>query len=197
MQITMKDDFILTLYQKPQTVFSLKELSFLAPKLPYDNLKSRMSYYVKSGKILKIRRGIFAKKNYNILEIPNKIYTPSYISLETVLQRAGIIFQNYSSIFAVSYLTRTILVAKNKLIYRSMKKDILLNKNGITEENGYFIASAERAFLDGVFLYKNYHFDNLKRIDWDKIWPLVTIYANDSFEKRIKDYYQTYKEEYG
>jgi predicted transcriptional regulator of viral defense system len=192
----MKDTIILSLYKRPETVFILQEIALLFPEVMYGNLRKRMSYFAKTGSIKKLSRGVYAKDNYNVLELANKLYTPSYISLETVLQKAGVTFQYYESIFAVSYLTRTIEAGGHTIEYKRIKKDILLNKRGIEEQGNVIIATPERAFLDAVFLYKNYHFDNLGALNWDKIMELKYIYETRVFNKRVEEYYRIYKEEH-
>jgi len=166
----------------------------LFPEIPYGNLKKRMSYFAKSGSIRKLSRGVYAKDQYNVLELVNKLYTPSYVSLETVLQKAGVTFQYYESVFAVSYISRTVEVGGHTIVYRRMKKDVFLNKQGIEEQGNVVIASPERAFLDAVFLYKDYHFDNLDSLNWDKIMELKDLYESRVFTKRVEEYYQIYKE---
>lgn len=192
----MKNELIIALYKKPQTVFTLKDVSLLFPEIPYNNLKVRMSYFAKSGSIRKLSRGVYAKDQFDVLELANKLYVPSYISLETVLRKAGVTFQYYESIFAISYLSRTVEVDKHTIMYRRMKKDILLNKQGIEEQGNVVIASPERAFLDAVFLYKNYHFDNLDSLNWDKIMDLKNLYKSRAFSKRVEEYYKDYKEDH-
>jgi len=64
-----------------------------------DNLKAKIAYYVKQGVLIRLTRGVFAKnKDYNPKELATSIYTPSYISFETVLREAGVIFQHYDTI---------------------------------------------------------------------------------------------------
>jgi predicted transcriptional regulator of viral defense system len=190
----MKNNIILSLYKRPQTVFTLQEIALLFPEISYVNLKKRMSYFSKSGAIKKLSRGVYAKDKFDVLELTNKLYIPSYISLETVLQKAGVTFQYYESIFAVSYISRTVEAGGHTLVYRRMKKDILLNKQGIEEQGSVTIASPERAFLDAVYLYKNYHFDNLGQLNWGKIMELKNLCQSRAFNKRIEEYYQIYKE---
>ena len=192
----MKMTTILSIYKTPQTVLTLKDISLMLPHIPYDNLKRRLSYFVKLGHLKKLRRGVYAKEPYDVLELANKLYAPSYISLETVLQRAGVIFQYYESIFAVSYLSRTVDVSSHTIVYRKIKKDILLNKQGIEEQGNIVIASPERAFLDAVFLYRNYYFDNLGTLNWDKIMEFKDLYESRAFTKRVREYYQIYKEDH-
>ena len=191
----MRKGFILEIYKKPQTVFSLKELSLMFPQIPYQNLKSKVNYFVRVAKLKRLRKGIYAKENFNLLETANKIYTPSYISLETVLEKEGIIFQKYRTIFVVSYLTRKIKVNGEEIFYRKIKDETLLNPLGIEETSSYSLATKERAFLDAVFLYRDYHFDNLKSLDWEKIKELEKIYSSKALKKRVKEYYRIYRQE--
>jgi len=185
----MDKDVIFSLYEKTQTVFSLKEIAMLYPSITYNNLKRRLSYYVSTGKLRKLRKNVYSKINYDPFEIPQKIYFPSYISLDTALQEKGIIKKKLKTIFSISHISRKIIVDKNTIVYRLMPERILFNKQGIDERSGYFIASPERAFTDAVYIYKDYHFDNLKNLDWDKVIKIKNIYENKSFEKRIKNYY--------
>jgi len=191
----MNKNFLLEIYKKPQTTFSLKEISLMFPQLSYKNLKSKLSYFVSVGKLKRVRRGIYVKEGFNPLELANKIYTPSYISLETVLEKEGIVFQKYQTIFVVSYLSRKIKVGEQEIFYRKIKNEILLNDLGIEEENFCFVASRERAFLDAIFLYKNYHFDNLRPLDWEKIKEMEKIYSNKALVKRVTQYYKIYKKD--
>lgn len=184
----MNNDLILTLYSQPQTVFTLDEISLFFPKIPYGNLRSRIRYFTNVGKLKRLRQGIYAKNEYNPLELANKLYVPSYISLETVLFKGSVVFQYYETIFAVSYLTRTVKVNNTNIQYRQIKGDVLTNTQGVEQKDGYFIASLERAFLDAVYIYRNYHFDNLGTIDWDKVAELKKIYGSRVFEKRVEDY---------
>lgn len=191
----MRNSVLIALYKQPQTVFTMKDISLMFPGIPYANLKKRMSDFARAGAIEKLRRGIYAKDNYNRLELANKLYAPSYISLETVLVKAAMIFQYYETVFAVSYLARTVQVGDQTIVYRKIKNPILLNKQGIEEENGVMIASPERAFLDVVFLYRGYHIDNLGPLDWEKVMDLKSIYNSKALNKRVDGYYQIYKEE--
>ena len=96
------------------------------------------------------------------------IYIPSYISFETVLREAGVIFQHYDTIFVATKWTRTVIIDKYTLTFRKLKDIILFNSTGIINNNNYSIATLERAFLDMAYLFPNYYFDNLKPINWEK-----------------------------
>lgn len=193
----MNKDLILKLYSRPETVFTINEISQLFPDISYESLRDRLYYFTKAGKLRRVHQGIYAKKDYNLLEFANKLYKPSYISLETVLAKRGVVFQYYETIFVVSYLTRSVELDDIKVQYRQIKGEILTNPQGIEYKEGYFIATVERAFLDAVYIYKNYHFDNLGTIDWEKVAELKEIYGSKAFNKRVEEYSKLFKEDYG
>lgn len=181
-------DIIMQLYSKPQTIFTVNEVSQLFPDISYKSIRDRLHYFTKAGKLQHVRHGIYAKPSYNPLELANKIYRPSYISLETVLARRGVVFQYYKTIYAVSYLTRLIEVRETSIQYRQIPANILTNMQGIERRVGYAIASLERAFLDAVYIYKNYHFDHLGIINWDTVNNLKPLYKSTAFNKRVEQY---------
>lgn len=180
---------VLLIYKQAQTVSTFKDLSLLFPGVSAPNLKRRLNHYVKINLLLNPKPGIYTKENYNPEELGNRIYTPSYVSLETVLAKEGIIFQYYETIFYASYLTREIIVSNNKFKYCQMPGEVLASVEGLENTNGCAVASKERAFLDAVFLYKDYYFDNLAPLNWDKVFEISKIYHSKILERRVKEYY--------
>jgi predicted transcriptional regulator of viral defense system len=193
----MVDDMLLTIYQRPETVLTMGEIAQLFPAISYKRLKDRLSHFAKTGRLSRLRPGIYAKPDYNPLELANKVYKPAYISLETVLFKAGVVFQTYRTIFAVSYLTRAVTIDQTELQFRKMKDAVLTNLTGIEPQIGYFMATPERAFLDAVYIYRDYHFDNLDALNWDKVQLLKDIYQSRAFEARVDDYYKIYQADHG
>jgi len=188
--ITKKGNYLNILLRSNKTIFSTKEIALLWNEENSAAVRNRLNDYVKNGKLIRLRRGLYSKdKNYDKFELAVNIYTPSYISFETVLYKAGAIFQYYNSIFVASYLARDINVDNQKYSYRKIKDTVLTNQSGIKRNNNYYIASPERAFLDVVYLNKGYHFDNLSPIEWDKVFEILPVYKNKAMEKRVKEYY--------
>ena len=188
----MEKDYILDLMRSNKTVFTFKDVILLWGESDMNFVKKKINRYVKAGKLNAIRRGIYSKdKNYDKYELATKIYTPSYISLETALGAAGITFQFYGQIFAVSYQTKEIECDKQKYSYRKIKDTILTNQAGIESRENYNIASPERAFLDVVYLNKDYHFDNLSPLNWERVFEILPIYENKSMEKKVKRYHKS------
>jgi len=193
----MRKDYILKLIRSKNTVFTTNDICLLWGESNASFVKKKIYRYLKAGKIYSIRRGIYAKdRDYNKYELATKIYTPSYISFETVLAKAGVIFQLYGQIFVASYLTREIIADGQNYSFKRIKESILINKIGIDIENNYYIASPERAFLDVIYLNKDYHFDNLINIDWDKVYEILPIYGgNKRMGKKVKIYREATQKE--
>lgn len=183
------DNLIAELYKTNKTVFSHKELSLIWQENRSNNLNSKISYYVEKGKLIRLTRGLFAKdKNYNPKELAVKIYTPSYISFETILGEAGVIFQYYESIFVATKLSKERKIHNNTFIFRKIKDEVLYNPLGIENKGNYSAATPERGFLDMIYLFPEYYFDNLDILDWDKCFEIVKIYNNKRLIKRLRKY---------
>ena len=187
---------ILNILRSKSSVFTLKEILISSGQAEADLLKRRLHYYVKKGELYSIRRGIYAKdKNYDRFELATKIFTPSYVSFETILSEAGVIFQHYKKIFVATYQTKEIECDKQLYSFRKVKDDILTNTAGIENRGNYFAASKERAFLDVLYLNKDYHFDNLSPLDFEKIQSLLAVYHNKRMDKQVKKYFKHFKSE--
>ena len=182
-----------SLYLSEKTVFTAPEVALLWQETNSDNLKSKIGYYVKSGVLRSPRRGIYilVGKEYDKFEMANRLFVPSYVSLETVLLKEGVIFQYYESIFSISYHTREVLVDSHNYIYRCVNPKILNNPIGIINIGNYSIATKERAFLDNIYLYGPHHFDNLRSMDWDLCRRILPIYHSKQIEKHFLTYVQS------
>jgi hypothetical protein len=89
------DSLIAKLYQSTKTILTNKDLALIWQENDKDNLNAKIAYYVKQKALIRLTRGVFAKnKDYNSKELATSLYTPSYISFETVLREAGVIFQH-------------------------------------------------------------------------------------------------------
>lgn len=185
---------ILSILKSNNTVFSFKEILLASGESNPALLRRRIYSYIKNGQLYGIRRGLYAKdKNYNKFELATKIFIPAYVSFETVLAEAGVIFQHYSQIFVASYQTKEIDCDGQIFSFKKLKTNILNNNSGIENKGFYSIASKERAFLDVVYLNKDYHFDNLSPLDWDKVFSILPMYENKRMTKKVNQYYKDFK----
>jgi len=178
-------DLLFEIYKDSRTVFRINDIALLtnsADPLLYQKLNK----LVKKGKLLNIRKGIYAKEGYKSEELACLLYTPTYISLGYVLQRSGVIFQYDSAITNVSYLSREICVDNQSIRYRQIKPEILLNTSGIINKNNTNIATPERAFLDTLYLNGFFYFDNTKQLNTNKIYELLPIYNSASLMREAE-----------
>ena len=174
-------DIIFELYKSSRTVFRIMDVAMLMKIEKEATLRKKLNYYVKTGKLLNPRKGFYAKEGYKSEELACLLYTPTYISLEYVLQRAGVIFQYDSAITNVSYLSREVEIENQTFRYRQMKGEILTNTEGILlNKNNMNIATPERAFLDTLYLNKRFYFDNLHILDKKKAAKLLPIYGSQT-----------------
>lgn len=185
---------ILNILRSNKTIFSFKDILLASREENPALLRRRINYYIKKGELYPIRRGLYAKdKNYDKFELGTRIFTPAYVSFETVLGQSGVTFQYYSQIFIASYLTRDIKCDGQTYSFRKIKDTVLTNKTGLKNEGEYLIASKERAFLDTIYINKDYHFDNLSSLDWDKVFEILPIYNNKRMTKKVKEFFKHFK----
>lgn len=170
----LRNQLLLDLYKDKASVFTMQGIAMAYGQgLERNTIKNRMISYVKKGEIINPRKGIYAKPGYDEKELACLLYTPSYISLEYVLQRAGIIFQYSDEITSVGNLSRSIEIDGKVYRYRKIKGEILIDTAGVIREGNVNIATQERAFLDTLYLNSNYYFDNPISLDKQKELSLL------------------------
>jgi len=180
-------NIILSIFQDEKTVFRLRDIALLVGEKDFESLNKKLNYYVRTNKLLNPRKGIYAKPNYSSEELACVLYTPSYISLEYVLQKAGVLFQFDSRITSVSYLSRNIEIEDKTFVYRKIKGEIMANTKGIVRQIDHVnIASSERAFLDILYLNKTHYFDNLNPLSKSKVYDLLPIYMSKALTDKVK-----------
>jgi len=174
----------------PRTAFSTRSVAMLLNEKRDISLTKRLNYYVHKGLLLNPRKGIYAKNAYNPEELAGLVFVPSYISLEYVLQKAGVIFQYDSAITSVSYLNREIEMLGMPFCYSQIKGEILCNMNGIERLDNINIATPERALLDMMYLHSECYFDNLRPINKKKVMRILPIYNSARLTARVKELFK-------
>ncbi len=142
--------------------FDTTTLTLIYPDLSKNSLYSNIKRWLKRGKIIQIKRGMYVTKEYidnsgdlsSYKEfLANKIKYPSYLSLEYVLQKHSILSE---SVYAYTSITlKTKNEYENELgryIYRSMTKDLFLGFT-VKEVGEYVIKEATKAKALFDYLY--------------------------------------------
>jgi len=182
------------------TVFSLSDIKKVEP----DFYRRRLSEWQNKGYIKKIIRGyyIFSELviNENILfEIANRIYVPSYVSLEMAMAYYHLIPESVYTVTSVSTKrTFSFNTQIAKFTYRTIKPSLFFGYN-IQKYNhkGFKIASMEKTVLDFFYLspslQKNSDFVTLRinkelffqQVDENKLYYFLDKFHLKSLEKRI------------
>jgi len=179
-------DKIETLLEKTQTVFDIQDLAGAWSYLDYTKVKELARYYASKQKLFRVAQGLYSTTDKpEILEVAQKLQTPSYITYHTALGIHGINFQFYSSIHCFSKRKKEVEVLNHKIIYHQVKPQILFNPLGIEQKNNYNLATPERAICDSLYISPSIAFDNLKKIYPEKLLEISRIYGNKRVEKEV------------
>lgn len=171
-----------------RSVFNVQSLRMLTECEDSQKLTKSLHYYVKEGKVRNPRRGIYTKATYDEREMACSLFRPAYISLEYVLQRAGVVFQYDDTITCVSYLNRIVEVDEKSYQFRIINPELWIGMEGIEQNDNILIASPERAFLDMVYLSAgNCYLDNLHPLNKTKIKQLLPLYQSKVLTERVTE----------
>jgi predicted transcriptional regulator of viral defense system len=152
--------------------------------------------YKKQGFILQLKKGfyVFPDALPPDVYVANKIYTPSYISLEFALSYHGVIPETVYEITSVTTkATRRFETLGKVFSYRKIKKDAYTGYE-IQKQKGlsFNIANAEKAFVDTNYLRLMNGQKPISRFNKEKINPIRAIkYASLFGNKKLKGIIKT------
>lgn len=134
------------------TVFKANEIALLLDIENKNTLKSILQRFKSGYYHLSLIR--FAKlKKYNPYELASKIKSKSYISLETVLQKEWVIFQDYeNTVTLISDKSFEQKIDTKIYSFYKIKDTILLNTIGIKDMGKYMMATKEEQYVTEFIL---------------------------------------------
>lgn len=156
----------------PYIVFSIKDIEKEFGLFDKKNLVN----WQKKEYITKIRNGYYCfsdieKNEFFLYHTSNKIYTPSYISLETALANYNIIPEGVFSIIGITTLKTTHFSSPiGQFEYKHVKPSLFFGYKIIKFQNQiYKIAAPEKAILDYIYLHPNLnHLEDFNALRWNK-----------------------------
>ncbi len=172
-------------------VFTLREALRLL-NLGYDTGRMQVSRWVRMHRLVRLKNGLYALKGpldrgeISDYYIANRLYSPSYVSLESALSFYGLIPEIAFSVTSVcSKPTRRFLVERTSYVYRSVQPRYLTGYI-IENEKGFSvrIAEKEKAVVD--YLYFTVV---------DKTNPLERLSLKGLDRKKMYEYASLIKEE--
>lgn len=174
--------YLSLLLASKSTVFTISELKILFWIQNATQINAILQRMKHKNILKNIGYGLWVFQEYNPLELASKLTAPSYISLESVLQKSGIIFQHYEkTITLVSNNTFTKEIDGRIFEYHKIKNAILTNPIGLEYRGNFSIAKPERALCDMVYLYKQITFDNLTSLDYQQLETIAQIYPKPTY----------------
>ncbi len=128
------------------------------------SFKNQVSRWVKTGKLLRLRQGLYIlneedrKINPSRLYISKELYSPSYVSMEYALAFYGLIPERVADITCIS--SKKTAVFQNflgRFVYQHVPERCFTGFREMKDDSGlaYYLAVAEKAVVD--FLYLNLH----------------------------------------
>lgn len=184
-------------------VFSIKDIE----KVDLSFHKQRLSEWQKKGYVKKICKGFYIFSDLAINEptlftIANRVYEPSYISLEMALSIYGIIPEAvYGITSATSQKTKNLKSPVGDFIYRHIQPDFMFGYE-LREHDGhhYQIAELEKAILDYLYLNlrinDNESFEGMRfnvselkeKLNMEKFSKYLEAFHNKSLARRAKKF---------
>jgi hypothetical protein len=161
------------LIKSDRNVYHSNDLAILWGISNKNTLYTTIKRYVQKGTLIPIYKGLYATvpiTELDPLELGRAvIHRYTYLTTESVLAQDGIISQATYAYTFVSSLSRKITIGDFSFVFRKLKDEFLFNPTGITNKNGNFVATTERAVADMLYFNPKYHFDFSESIDFKKV----------------------------
>jgi len=163
-----------------------------------ENASFFINYNLKKGFFVKLRNGLYTFRHHypSELEIANKIYAPSYVSLEYALSFYNIIPETVYSVTSVTTKTTREFVINNVSYTYSKIKKIAFTGYIKKYFNGQtaLIAEQEKAFIDYLYFVclgrkVIYNRIEIKNLDKKKLIYYAKLFKKKSLIKLLDNIY--------
>lgn len=157
-----------------------------------------ISRNLKSGLFLKLRNSYYMLKDSHspLYVIANKLYQPSYVSLESALSHYGIIPEVVYAVTAVTTKpTREFKTPRAVFSYQRIKKSVFAGYSPVSiEGHVVLLAEPEKALADYLYFVdlKKISLNdrlNLKNIRKEKLLEFIAAFKREGLRKRVKEIY--------
>jgi len=190
-------------------LFTLEDVRKLFPRERIKTIKNNIGRWLSRGYFVRLKRDLYefveggSESKIPDLYIANRLYEPSYVSLETALSIYSIIPDIAAGVTSVTArATRTFKNKYGSFFYRSCKKEAFTGY-GLMLYEGFkvCVAGKEKALVD--FLYyrrrsnrsldfaeERFNKKILKKIDWEKAFGYAKLFNNGTVRllKKCKEY---------
>lgn len=175
------------------TIFSLNEIRNIEPGFH----RRRLNEWQDKGYIKKVVRGYYIFSDLKLSEeilfkIANRIYSPSYISLESALSYYHLIPESVYGITSISTRkTYHFLTSIGEFIYQTLKPPLFFGYDLIKFHEKYLkMASMEKALLDYFYL----HSDIETEQDFDSLRINKEMFFEQMDEKKLMNFLEKFNQ---
>lgn len=202
-------EFLSKLKRNKLDIFSLRDIENLFSNEKIKTIKNNLSRWARNGYIYKLKNNLYEfvdvgqEKNIPDVYIANKLYSPSYVSLETALSIYSLIPD--IAVQVTSLTTKLTRKFKNKhgvFYYRSCQKRVFTGyKLMLYEGVKVYIADPEKALVDFVYFNIRQRFpmdfneerfdkDSIKKLNWNKALQYAGLFNKKTVDtlKTLKDW---------
>lgn len=178
---------------KDFTIFSLNEIRNIEPGFH----RRRLNEWQDKGYIKKVVRGYYIFSDLQLSEeilfkIANRIYLPSYVSLESALSYYHLIPESVYGITSISTRkTYHFVTSIGEFIYRTLKPPLFFGYDLIKFQEKYLkMASMEKALLDYFYL----HSDIETEQDFDSLRINKEMFFEQMDEKKLMTFLEKFNQ---
>ena len=161
------------LIKQDRKLYHSQDLAILWGISNKNTLYTTIKRYVQRGVLISIYKGLYSTvplSQLNPLDLGKAIiHRYTYLSTESALSHAGIIFQMTYDYTFISNLPKKVTVDSMSFLFRKLKDEYLYHPAGIEDQNGNYVANTERAVADMLYFNPRYHFDNPEAVDYGKV----------------------------
>ena len=157
-----------------------------------NTFNKRIKYHLKHHKLFKLRKGLYSDvpptqlSEDDFRTLGGFLYTPSYLSYETILYEHNIISQrNHTLTFAWPY-SKQITIEHQIYHFRRLPMKLLLFPLGLKTSSSQTYACVERAICDILYHHPHMPFDYLPTtLDTDLIWDIAQVFSQTKWQKYL------------
>lgn len=153
------------------------------------------SRYVKNDLLMRLKKNVYILKNksenltdQNLFRLSNVIQSPSYVSLMSALSFYQVSTQVTRNLVEAISPLKSKEFDSGELYFKYIKIDPVLFF-GFKRNGNFFIATPEKAFMDGIYLesLKRYSLD-VSSIDFSKLSRKLLFSLSKKYPKKAQQY---------
>lgn len=166
-------DKLKILLREKNKLFHTSDLSLIWGISNKNTLYSTIQRYIRGGALFSLQKGLYSTLPFDKLDPvligASLIHDFSYLTAETVLYQSGIINQIVTYHTFVSSKSKKFKLHDYLFSSRQLAPKFLFCPIGVSEVNGVFVASPERAIADLLYFNPKYYLDNARIVNFKKV----------------------------